>query len=452
MKTIRRWLLWMALIVLITITSGVGIFYQPFISKASAQSGPLGAFIAVQFDPGWQEVRSIAFSAPISGLEALQLSGYSVETVDFGGGFIAVCSINGVGCPAANCFCDPDRFWNYEYWDGSQWTGYLLGAADSTVDDGAIEGWRWSEYGVGALPAAPQMTAAAEALEWLAQQQSADDGGYGGFGVSLESLFSIRANGYDPIAWRQSVASPSLLKYIYSGAAAYSRIGASNAGKLALGLAASDACLPFQTVTPLDYYDPSTGQFSTDAGAHAWAMLGSAALNLSIPEEAVTYIQSLQKSDGGWEWTPGGFGGGTDTNTTSLAIQALIAAGEPTDAAAVTAGLGYLGAAQNNDGGFPYDPDSPYGTASDANSTAYAVQAIAAAGGDLATWSPAGASPADFLLSLQLIDGSFEWQEGFGASLMATQQAIPALLGRSFPLKVHSVASCPTVYLPLVRR
>ena len=66
--------------------------------------------------------------------------------------------------------------------------------------------------------------------------------------------------------------------------------------------------------------------------------------------------------------------------------------------------------------------------------------------------APGGATPFDYLLSMQLADGSFEWQPGAGANLMATQQAIPALLGRAHPLTHHTLEACPGVYLPLVRQ
>jgi hypothetical protein len=51
-----------------------------------------------------------------------------------------------------------------------------------------------------------------------------------------------------------------------------------------------------------------------------------------------------------------------------------------------------------------------------------------------------------------LSDGGFEYQKGLGANLLATQQAIPALLGRPFPLKVADLAQCRGVFLPVVLR
>jgi len=56
------------------------------------------------------------------------------------------------------------------------------------------------------------------------------------------------------------------------------------------------------------------------------------------------------------------------------------------------------------------------------------------------------------LLSLQLPDGSFEWQKGKGANPLATEQAISALLGRTFPLRVGRPADCLRTDLPAVKK
>ena len=82
------------------------------------------ADVVVQFDDSRTVIRPITFTTPISGLKALVQSGLQVGTAKTGFGE-AVCSIEGVGCPVDDCFCDPNRFWNYTYWDGNAWQGYL---------------------------------------------------------------------------------------------------------------------------------------------------------------------------------------------------------------------------------------------------------------------------------------------------------------------------------------
>jgi squalene cyclase len=182
-------------------------------------------------------------------------------------------------------------------------------------------------------------------------------------------------------------------------------------------------------------------------------MLGTVALSQPVPAPAALYLKDRQQPDGGWEWDAGF---GADSNTTALAVQALLAAGEAASSTAVVDALSYLEAAQNDDAGFPYDPDSAWGTASDANSTALVLQALLAAG-----QAPAGArwtaytggitptNPISYLLGVQLADGSFAWQAGVpGDRQAATRQVIPALLGRSLPLQAAALEPCRAVYLP----
>ena len=59
-----------------------------------------------------------------------------------------------------------------------------------------------------------------------------------------------------------------------------------------------------------------------------------------------------------------------------------------------------------------------------------------------AEWTVDGNTPVSFLLSLQLPDGSFEWQPGLGADLLATAQAVPALLHSPYPVVARQVPSC----------
>jgi prenyltransferase beta subunit len=208
---------------------------------------------------------------------------------------------------------------------------------------------------------------------------------------------------------------------------------------------------------PISYYHASTGAYSstnpfdTGTGAHAWGMLGTAALSQTVPPSANQYLKDLQKANGGWEWD---IGFGTDTNSTALAVQALVASGEPTTSLVILDALTYLKSTQNiADGGFPYNPDGgwPGAENSDTNSTAYVVQALLAAGQDptTGTWVVASSDPISYLLSMQLPDGSFEWQTGFGSDLLGTRQAIPALLGRSLLSAAADLDQSYVTYLPM---
>ena len=69
------------------------------------------------------------------------------------------------------------------------------------------------------------------------------------------------------------------------------------------------------------------------------------------------------------------------------------------------------------------------------------------------TWAISSTNPISYLIGMQLPDGSFLFQpEVPGLELLSTQQAIPALLGRTQPFKIAEVKSCPVAYLPLVNK
>ena len=228
-----------------TAAIALGLWLVPGVAQAQ---GPDKAQVIVQFDDTHLTVRPISFTAPISGLIALQLTGLNVTTQSFGWG-TAVCAIEGVGCPADNCFCDPTNFWSYNYWDGSAWQSYMVGADSSTVNNGAVEGWRWGAWG-SELKAAPPITAASAALEWLRPQQSASDGGYGSTGSTVETLFDAGANEIKANDWRRGATNPSLLHYMMAHSASFSKSGAASAGKLAVGLTAT--CLLYTSPSPRD--------------------------------------------------------------------------------------------------------------------------------------------------------------------------------------------------------
>jgi len=419
--------------------AGWALFGLPAVTHAD---GPDKADIVVQFDDQDAVVRNVTFTGPITGVKALEESGLNIETYDAGWG-IAVCSIEDVGCPATDCFCDTNNFWGYNYWDGSAWQGYMVGASVATITNGAIEGWRWGPWRSAMVPA-PQMTATTRALDWLRTQQQ-PDGGYGSVGSSVETMLAIGADGYRAAEWRAAGGSDSLAGYVLKNGASFANSSPAASGKLAVAIAATGGEWPASAMKPMAYYSPTLGAYSVDSLTNAWAILGTLAMGQPAPAPAVDALKNAMQSNGGWEWA---VGWGTDTNSTSLALQALVAAGEPLTSTAVVSGLNYLKSAQNADGGFTYDPVSSWGTASDTNSTAYVLQALQATlqpapvvgTGNFGSFVMTGTTPISYLLGMQLANGSFEWQSGLGENLLATQQAVPALLGKPFPLVIRQIS------------
>lgn len=435
----------LALLGALLLASGVFTF---FAGTPAAKALPLQtASVIVQFDDNARVARNIQFTDPISGLTALQLADLNVVISDTSFG-PAVCAIEGVGCPQEDCFCAGSSFWGYSYYDGATWQSYPVGAGSSVISQtGAIEGWRWGEWG-SALASPVASLASTSGLDWLSAQQVITSGGFGSsMGAAVEGMLAFGANNVTAEDVRRSADSPSLADFSAANGAAYSRASASAAGKLATALVSADACLPANALLPSDYYSPTIGAYAEGSGDNAWALLGIAASQGIAEPSALDALRAAQQADGGWEWSAGW---GSDTNSTALAVQALVANGESITSTVIVSAVAYLKDAQNDDGGFPYSagPDAD----SDANSTAYVIQALIAAGEDPegAAWEKSDVTPVDYLLGMQTPSGAFEWTPGTGENALATTQALPALLGRAHPVVTRELSTCPVAYLPVI--
>ncbi|MEZ0068289.1 hypothetical protein ABIA32_004313 [Streptacidiphilus sp. MAP12-20] len=116
---------------------------------------------------------------------------------------------------------------------------------------------------------------------------------------------------------------------------------------------------------------------------------------------AVNWLTKQQCADGGWpSYNPDPAKACApateDTNATAVAVQALTALGGHDDA--VAKAVAWYKNVQNKDGGWSYNP----GAASDANSTALAVTALAAAKTDPATVAKNGKTAVQGLAAFQL--------------------------------------------------
>lgn len=408
---------------------------------AQASTGDQATLI-VQLENERTLIRKVDFTAPISGLALLEQSDLDVVKADFSWG-TAVCSIEGVGCPAEDCFCSENQFWSYLYWEDDSWIGYPVGPAQSVISTtNPVEGWQWG-MGDSSLLSPARVEAAHDALMWLRAQQVITDGSYASsVGASMESLMALGANHEDVDAWRAAPDAPSLVDFVRENGAEHSQGGVSEAGKLAVSLAAVEACWPADAMRPSDYYSPTLGSLHPDAGFLSWGILGTLALDEPVPTDSVEYLIDLALPEGGWEWSPEW---GRDTNTTAIAMQALIAAGTPLTHSVIISGLGYLQEAHAPEGGFSYDPHGAWGNIADANSTAYVLQALAALGphapdSELQAMIDAAVA---FLVELQDENGALGWQvEQPAPNMAATQQAIPALLGQPYPIRQVALPTC----------
>ncbi len=295
-----------------------------------------------------------------------------------------------------------------------------------------------------------QKTAVQQALTWLKSQQN-DDGGFGrpysGAYITAQAVLALAAANEDSNQWQKNGHSPmdylsglmATTPYTLSGGQTGLLICAVVAGN---GHPRDFAGRDLVSYLNSSQYDSSSGKFSgLDVSDQGWAMLGLAAAMEPIPAKAVTWLKNQQQAGGNWTYSDPN---PRDVDITARAMQALIAAGEPPTSTVMIEATNYLSTTQSTtDSGMPQRA----GQDSNTNSTAYTIQALIARGENPlgAVWSKSS-NPLTFLLSMQQPDGSFKWIAGeAGDTLLATVQAIPALMGRPFPLRGRLVAALKAI-------
>ena len=148
-------------------------------------------------------------------------------------------------------------------------------------------------------------------------------------------------------------------------------------------------------------------------------------------KDAAGWIEQQQNSDGGFSF--GEHGARSDVDDTGAALQALADAGAR-NAHVIGAAADYLIRSQNLDGGFPQQ----YGSESNAQSTAWAIQGLIAAGrgGRVPIVRRRGSrSPEGYLESLLAPGGSVRYSRTSAQTpVWVTAQALVALAGRTFPV------------------
>jgi prenyltransferase beta subunit len=145
--------------------------------------------------------------------------------------------------------------------------------------------------------------------------------------------------------------------------------------------------------------------------------------------EAAGWIERQQNSDGGFSF--GVHGSPSDVDDTGAALQALADAGAR-NRRVLGAAADYLIRSQNPDGGLPQQ----YGGESNAQSTAWAIQGLIAAGYTPANVRRHGSrSPVGYLESLLAPGGSIRYSRtGAQTPVWVTAQALAALAGKTFPV------------------
>jgi len=311
-------------------------------------------------------------------------------------------------------------------------------------------------------PALGACDANTSAVQYLAANQLADGsldltsaGGFGNPNASEQMVISAAAAGYDPNTIQRSGKS------VYAYLAANSTAATNSVGRaatLVLALAAGNSPAgrynldDFGGVHPLSVVTGAYHATGAQAGAYgdgstfgqALAVLAVRVAGQAPPAAALTWLRSTRNTgrspgsggytaelptDTGWNYGNAADQHEGDTNTTSLALQALNASGDHTQDAGA---LAFLHTQQNSDGGFPLEKPSSFGTSSDADSDALVLEALASTGQDLAGWTVSGNTPLSNLLSLQdAVTGGFS---GSAPDTFTTSQVPQGLARMAAPV------------------
>jgi hypothetical protein len=257
-------------------------------------------------------------------------------------------------------------------------------------------------------------TPAATGVSFL-QSRQLDDGSFaerGGPGspqLTAWAVLGMRAAG--------GSAGPKASRYLQSHEAQLSSV--TDVALVALAEQALGA-IPSGLLARLHARERQSGSVGLLVNGTAWAVLAFRAAGTPVRAKTVRWLVSRQNAAGGWGWNPGA----ADSNDTAAVVEALCAVGQR--GRAVRRALRFLLAYyRNRDGGFSLTP----GRGSDAQSTAWVVQAF------LAARKPPPRGAIAYLKRLQRSDGSFRYSARYATTpVWVTSQVLPALARKPFPL------------------
>ncbi len=278
---------------------------------------------------------------------------------------------------------------------------------------------------VAAAPA-PEATTA---LVYLRAQQNAD-GGYPGFSgpasdpsSSADAALAFVSSGVTLGDVKKG--DTSLLDYLHTSAPGLKTGLAAKYLLIAANIGENPAAFGGADLVSLSTAEKSAdGVYGNSYFVHALVILAQSIAQ--SPDAAKQrdngVLLRAQQVDGGWGFDAKGT---SDTNTTAIVVQALVASGQGGDA--TTRGMAYMEGTLQSSNLYPFDAKSGDG---DANSTAAVLQAkiAARANPDEITRTRAA------LVALQNPSGAFPFQKAApDDNLLATVQAIPAINGVAFP-------------------
>jgi hypothetical protein len=309
-----------------------------------------------------------------------------------------------------------------------------------------------------APPTDPQRATAA--LQYLLAAQAPDGSipaGSASLGATADFVIGAAAAGYDPATLHGCAAGTGALDFLAT-ASDLAATDAAKTGKAILAVVAAggdpSSFAGRNLLARLTALHQATGAYGDGSTfSQSFAILALAASRQAVPAPAIAELKALQGSvDGSWTFgtsAPVAAGDG-DTNSTAIALMALHAAG---DDSADSKALPYLRSQQLDDGGFPYQNSSTFGPpVSDPDSDSIVLQALVAAGQDseAAGWSKGPANVVTNLRAGQGSDGGYAYP-GSPENAFTTSQVPAALMRVPYAAEVHWTAgrslpleACPT--------
>ncbi len=288
-------------------------------------------------------------------------------------------------------------------------------------------------------PAVAARASVSREIAYLASAQNSDGGWGAAAGQSTNELYSawaaigLAAAGRNPQSVRRD--GHTVLEALRAQAGTLE--GAGDYERTMLALRACGAPVSSlagkNLLAGLLRYRESDGSFSQQVNLTAFAVFALRAAGHSASDSAVraagAWIARQQDADGGFNFEARG--GASDVDDTAAALQALVAAGVRSGAG-VDRAVAFLSHAQNLDGGFPEQP----GGESNAQSTSWAVQGLAAAGRDVEEIHRSGSrSPLGYLESLVVSNGSVRYSRtSTQTPVWVTAEALTALARAPFPI------------------
>jgi len=302
----------------------------------------------------------------------------------------------------------------------------------------------------GGAPSSSVVAAAAHrAATYLRRAQNRDGGIGAAPGTRSSALFSawaalgLASDDVDVAALRRAPSDPTLLRYLQRHA------GATDSGSLErtiLALRAGGA-----TVTSVAGHDLAgelTHRFSRRGAVGglvnltAFGVLALCAADIgstsTLEDRALGWLAGQSNRDGGYGFA--GRGSQSDADDTGAVLEALHCAPGSSANAVVRARRGavaYLRRDQDRDGGFPSAP----GAGSNAQSTAWAIQGLIAAGVNPATVRRDGHTPLGYLVGLVSGSGAVSYARRQSVTpVWVTGEALLALTGTPLPFVTPTTA------------